>query len=64
MEKDEVFFVPIEVLKELKDNGEKSVGIRHFNNYNIIKIPSVKKRVFMDSDYSIILDWAREKYGR
>ena len=37
-------------------DGKKSVGIRDLDKYNIIKIPSIKKRVFMDSDYSILLN--------
>ena len=36
--------------------GEKSIGIRHLGLYNIKEIPSIKKRVFMDSDYSILLN--------
>ena len=30
-------------------------SISAFGKYNIIEIPSVKKRVFMDSDYSVLL---------
>ena len=41
-------------IKKLKNDGEKSIGIRHLEEYNIKEIPSVKKRVFMDSDYSIL----------
>ena len=39
----------------MKKDGKKSVGISAVDNYNIIEIPSVKKRVFMDSDYSVLL---------
>ena len=53
-EKDKVFYIPTSTLLELKEDGEKSVGIRHLGTYNIIEIPSVKKRVFLDSDYSIL----------
>jgi hypothetical protein len=41
-------------LTQLKRDGEKSVGLRHLEDYNIYTIPSVKKRVFMDSDYSLL----------
>lgn len=39
-------------------NGEKSIGIRMLEDklYNIIVIPSEKKRTFMASDYSILLE--------
>lgn len=38
------------------NNGEKSIGLRMLKNksYNIIEVPSVKKRVYLDSDYTIL----------
>lgn len=54
-EKDKVFYIPTSTVTKLKENGEKSVGIRHLEDYRIIEVPSIKKRVFMDSDYSILL---------
>ena len=54
-EKDTVMYVPISTVTKLKEDGEKSVGIRHLGKYNIYQIPSIKKRVFMDSDYSVLL---------
>ena len=54
-EKDKVFYVPAKTLKQLKDDGEKSVGLRHFGKYHIIEIPSEKLRFFMKSDYSVLL---------
>ena len=54
-EKDKVFYIPIKTVKQMKHDGEKSVGIRHLDKYRIIDVPSVKKRVFMDSDYSVLL---------
>ena len=53
-EKDLVLYVPISTVTQLKNEGEKSVGVRHLDKYRIIQIPSVKKRVFMDSDYSVL----------
>ena len=53
-EKDKVFYIPISTIKKLKEEGEKSVGIRHLNKYNIIEIPSEKMRVYMRSDYRIL----------
>lgn len=54
VDKDKVLYIPMSTIKQLKENGEKSIGIRHLEEYNIIEIPSVKKRVFMDSDYTIL----------
>lgn len=54
-EKDKVFYIPIKTVKQMKYDGEKSVGIRHLDKYRIIDVPSIKKRVFMDSDYSVLL---------
>lgn len=53
-EKDKVLYIPTSTVTKLKQDGEKSVGIRHLNNYRIIEVPSVKKRIFMDSDYSVL----------
>lgn len=53
-EKDKVLYIPTQTLIKLKEDGEKSVGIRHLDTYRIIEVPSIKKRVFMDSDYTIL----------
>ena len=55
-EKNTVVYVPISTILKLKNDGKKSVNVKYLetNEYNIIKIPSVLKRVFMDSDYSIL----------
>ena len=54
-EKDLVLYVPINTISQMMIDGKKSVGIRDLDKYNIIKIPSIKKRVFMDSDYSFLI---------
>ena len=60
-EKDKVLFVPIGVCRQMMEDGEKSVNCKKFcensykKSYNIIDIPSKKKRTFMESDYSVIL---------
>ena len=53
---DRVIFCPIETFEKLKLDGFKSVNIlkTDFNEYPVIEIPSVKKRVYMDSDYSVL----------
>lgn len=55
-DKDKVFYIPTATITQLKEDGEKSVGLRHIGKYRMIEIPSVKKRVFMDSDYSILME--------
>lgn len=54
-EKDAVYFIPIEYIEYLKIIGQKSVGIRH--SKDLVEIPSIKKRIFMDSDYRVIWEW-------
>lgn len=55
---DAVMYVPIASIKQMKDDGLKSVNIKMYNDencrYRIIHIPSEKKRVFMDSDYNVL----------
>lgn len=53
-EKDRVFYIPTKTITKLIEDGEKSIGLRHLDKYRIIEIPSVKKRVFMNSDYSVL----------
>ena len=51
-----VLYIPVSTFKKLKEDGKKSVNIKMLadKSYNIIEIPSTKKRVFMDSDYSCL----------
>ena len=54
-EKDRVFFIPIKTITQMKQEGNKSVGIKSITDgYRIIEIPSIKKKVFLDSDYSVL----------
>lgn len=56
-EKDIVMYIPISTITEMKNDGKKSVGLKAIDEgYNIKVIPSSKKRVFMDSDYSCLQD--------
>lgn len=56
-EKDIVMYVPISTITKMKNDGKKSVGLKAIKEgYNIKIVPSVKKRVFMDSDYSCLCD--------
>lgn len=60
-EKDiEPLFIPIRTLTKMKTDGKKSVGLKAIEEgYEIIKLPSIKKRVFYETDYTIL-----EKYFR
>ena len=53
---DKVYYVPISTITQLKKDDKKSVNVKMLQDksYNIIEIPSVKKRVFLDSDYSCL----------
>lgn len=54
-EKDIVMYIPISTITKMKADGKKSVGLKAIQEgYNIKIIPSVKKRIFMDSDYSCL----------
>jgi hypothetical protein len=55
IDKDTVMYVPMSTIAKLKLDGEKSIGTRHIDKYNIKTIPSTKKRIFMDSDYSSLI---------
>jgi len=55
-EKDVVFWVPIKVAEQLYNDGEKSIGIRHFDKYDILVLPGEKKRVFITPDYTKMVE--------
>lgn len=56
-EKDIVMYIPISTITKLKNDGKKSVGLKAIEEgYNIKVVPSIKKIVFMDSDYSCLLE--------
>ena len=63
---DKIVFVPIDTIEKLLSDGEKSVNIRKFLNseeeyaYNILELPSVKKRTFFDTDYTALLKYYEE----
>lgn len=57
-EHDRVVYVSIKTIHKMIDDGKKSINILKSKDegYDIIDIPSIKKRTFMDSDYSILID--------
>lgn len=61
-EKDRVFWISIDEMEKMVKDGKKSIGLKMFEDksYNIIEIPSVKKRVYLDSDYTVLIDGKQE----
>ena len=55
-EKDIIIWVPIEEAEKMVKDGEKSIGLRMLKDdkYKITVIPTEKKRVYLDADYSIL----------
>ena len=55
---DTVMYVPLSSIAQMKADGKKSVNIKMLadDTYRIIQIPSEKKRVFLDSNYSVLAD--------
>ena len=53
-----VLYVPLLTIAKMKADGKKSVNIKKIDEegYEYIRIPSVQKRVFLDSDYSVLLE--------
>ena len=62
-EHDKVLFIPIKTFEKLKENNQKSFNIKMVGGreYPSIVIPSVKKRTFMDSDYTVLLSMEEDK---
>lgn len=61
-DKDRVFWISIEEMEKMVKDGKKSIGLKMFEDksYNIIEIPSIKKRVYLDSDYTVLVDGKQE----
>lgn len=56
-EKDKVFFIPVSTITKLKQDGKKSVGLKSVEEgYEIYELPSKKLRVFMETDYTFLLN--------
>lgn len=53
---DKVVYVPVASVTEMKKDNKKSINIKMLESkdYFILEIPSVKRRVFLDSDYTIL----------
>ncbi len=51
-----VLYVPTRTIQQMIQDGKKSVNIRTIetDGYDYLEIPSVKRRVFLDSDYTVL----------
>ena len=58
-----VCYVPIKEIVRLEANNYKSVNVKYIGDpsFNIYEIPGKLRRVFVDSDYSILKDIAEAK---
>jgi Holliday junction resolvase len=58
IDRDVVAWISIETVIKMKQDENKSINVKMVEEkvYDILTIPSVKKRVFLDSDYSVIIN--------
>jgi hypothetical protein len=56
-------WISINEMEKMVKDGKKSIGIKMLEDslYNIVVIPSEKKRVFLDADYSILVNKKQEE---
>lgn len=54
IDKDKIFYVPISTVIQMKIKNKKSISYKDTDKWRIMEIPSIKKVVFMDSDYSVL----------
>ena len=54
-ERDIIIWCPIEAMEQMVKDGKKSLGLKTLEEklYNIIQVPAIKKRTFMEADFSI-----------
>ena len=55
-----VLAFPITSVEQMEKDGLKSIHIDTYMNYPHIDVPSVKKRVLMDSDYKCLLEYYKK----
>ena len=54
IDKDKILYVPISTVIQMKIKNKKSISYKDIDKWRIMEIPSIKKVVFMDSDYSVL----------
>ena len=60
---DKVIWVPITTFDKIKSEDGKSFNIKMLDNpeYECLELPSVKKRKFLNTDYSKLIEYYEEK---
>lgn len=55
---DKVGWIDIKDLEKMKLDGKKSVNVKMFDTdeYNIVHIPGIKKRVFIECDFTVLTE--------
>lgn len=55
---DKILYIPIETFEKLMEDNKKSYNIKYLNEdeYKVIIIPTIKKRLFLSGDYSVLLN--------
>lgn len=55
-------YLPIITVKKMKEDGLKSFNVKYIGNsdYRFFVFPSTKKRIFLDSDYSLLTTELKE----
>lgn len=61
---EKVLYIPIDTFIKLKEEDKKSYNIKMLGdeNYLVYEIPSVKKRTFLTSDYSVLEEIANDRF--
>ena len=59
---DKVVYIPIKTVRQLINEGKKSFSVKMIDDpqYRVFDIPSTKRRIFMDSDYSVLMNWTED----
>lgn len=62
-EKDKIIWVDIKVMEKIYNDGNKSIQLKMLtdNIYDLVEIPSIKKRVYLEADYTYLTNLYREK---
>lgn len=60
---DLVLWIPVETFEKLKKEDKKSFNVKLVGNeeYESLVLPSKKLRTFMETDYSALIDYYKEK---
>lgn len=53
---DKVIAFPIHAVEQMHKDGLKSINIKNYMIYDHLDIPSVKRRILMDSDYRVLFE--------